>query len=649
MEIELSRVVIDALPGLVWTARPNGEVDFLSQGWREYTGLPFDKAGVPAWQNSIHPEDLPKLRETLQAIVDSAAPGETQARLRRSDGAYRWFLFKMSPLADPSGTIMKWCGINTDIDDRKRAEALLAGEKQLLEMVVSGQPLPLILDTLCRLVEAAADGCYCSVMATDETGARLEHAAAPSLPASVITAIIGQPVNAGSDPDAMVSAQARWSTPIRSSTGKTLGAFAIHSDPTPHHRALVERFKHIASIAIERMQGDAALQRSKAFLAETRRLSATGGITKRVATGEIRWSREVYRMFDFDPAIPLTLELIQARVHPEDRISFREMLDRQQRGTDYEHEYRLLMPDATVKYLHVVAHATRGQDGELEYIAAVQDVSQRRLSEQALAKARSDLAHVARVTSLGALTASIAHEVNQPLSGIITNAGTCLRMLAADPPNIDGARETARRTIRDGNRASDVIKRLHALFAKQAASVEPVNLNHAAQEVIALSLTELQRNRIILQTEYAEDLPPVTGDRVQLQQVILNLLLNASDAMANVHDRPRRLLIRTEQYGRDQVRVTVQDSGSGFDPQHADRLFDAFYTTKIGGMGIGLSVSRAIIENHQGHLSAAPNDGPGAAFSFSIPRQPDQVTGRFSLGAMWTSAVVDTHHAGRPS
>jgi C4-dicarboxylate-specific signal transduction histidine kinase len=217
------------------------------------------------------------------------------------------------------------------------------------------------------------------------------------------------------------------------------------------------------------------------------------------------------------------------------------------------------------------------------------------------------------------LTASIAHEVNQPLSGIITNANTCLRMLAADPPNVDGARETARRTIRDGNRASDVITRLRALFSKKEATTESVDLNEATQEVIALSLSELQRNRVILGTELADDLPLVTGDRVQLQQVVLNLLQNASDAMSGVDDRPRQLRIRTEREEGDRVRLSVQDGGVGFDPQAMDRLFEAFYTTKNDGMGMGLSVSRSIIERHRGCLSAAPNDGHGATFSFSLP------------------------------
>jgi signal transduction histidine kinase len=245
------------------------------------------------------------------------------------------------------------------------------------------------------------------------------------------------------------------------------------------------------------------------------------------------------------------------------------------------------------------------------------------------------------------LTASIAHEVNQPLSGIITNASTCLRMLAADPPNFDGARETARRTIRDGYRASDVITRLRALFSNKGTTAEPVDLNEATREVITLLRSELQRSQVILQAELSDDLPSVIGDRVQLQQVILNLLRNASDAMNDVDDRPRELVIRTARDEDDRVRLTVRDTGVGFDPQAVDRLFDAFYTTKNDGMGIGLSVSRSIIESHHGRLWAEPNDGPGATFSFSIPQRSESLKGPLNLGAIRTPAAADVQRVMR--
>jgi signal transduction histidine kinase len=364
------------------------------------------------------------------------------------------------------------------------------------------------------------------------------------------------------------------------------------------------------------------IRRSKQFLKEAQRLSSTGGFAWRVPTDEIVWSEQLYRIFEFDPTAPVTLDLIGSRVHPEDQPMLGDMLERARiEAADFEYEHRLLMPDGSVKYIHLVGHATRDEDGRLEYVGAAQDVTKNRLAQDALSKARSELAHVARVTSLGALTASIAHEVNQPLSGIITNANTCLRMLAADPPNIEGARETARRAIRDGNRASDVITRLRALFTKAGTASDAVDLNEAAREVIALSLIELHRGRVILRTELAEDLPPVSGDRVQLQQVILNLLLNAADAMSGVEDRPRQLLIKTAREGDegDRVCLAVQDTGVGFEPSGVERLFEAFYTTKSGGMGIGLSVSRSIIESHRGQLGAVPNNGPGATFWFSIP------------------------------
>lgn len=230
-----------------------------------------------------------------------------------------------------------------------------------------------------------------------------------------------------------------------------------------------------------------------------------------------------------------------------------------------------------------------------------------------------ELAHANRIATLGQLSASIAHELNQPLTGIITNCGTCLRMLTSDPQDLDGVREAVRRTMRDGHRASEVITRLRALFDRKEPASEPVDLNEATREVIALSLGELQKSRVIVRTELAGDLPSVTADRVQLQQVVLNLLRNALDAMNTVDDRPRDLLIKTEREEGDWVRLSVTDAGVGFDPHTMDKLFEAFYTTKNDGMGVGLSVSRSIIENHQGRLRAVLNDGPGATVSFSVP------------------------------
>ncbi|HKF42915.1 MAG TPA: ATP-binding protein [Thermoanaerobaculia bacterium] len=387
-------------------------------------------------------------------------------------------------------------------------------------------------------------------------------------------------------------------------------------------RELLAANRDLERAIAERKRAGDRLRRSEALLAEAQRLSSTGTFSWNVATDEITWSEQLYRIYELEVGMPVTVERIRSRVHPEDVSLIEKMrrAAREQRGdAGFEWQYRLLMPDRSIKYLHAVAHPTRDRDGRLEYIAVVQDVTERRLAEEALDKSRSELARVARASSLGVLTASIAHEVNQPLSGIVTNASTCLRMLAADPPDVDGARETALRMIRDGRRAADVIARLRALFGKEDAVTESVDLNSAVREVIALVASELWRNRVVVRTELADDLGPVTGDRIQLQQVILNLIRNASDAMCGVEDRPRQLALRTDRVAGDRVRLSVQDAGVGLDPESSRRLFEAFYTTKRGGMGIGLSVSRSIIEGHRGDLCATPNDGPGATFSFSIP------------------------------
>ncbi|WP_441280728.1 PAS domain-containing sensor histidine kinase [Tardiphaga sp. 862_B3_N1_1] len=368
----------------------------------------------------------------------------------------------------------------------------------------------------------------------------------------------------------------------------------------------------------ERKRSEEELRRSEAFLAEAQRLSVTGSSSWRVETDEITWSDQLYRIFEITP--PLTPARIRSRVHPDDLDMFDATLAQAKaRGDDFECQYRLLMPDLSVKHLHAVTHATWDSDGKLEYIATVQDVTERRLSDEALDAARSELARVTRVMSLGALTASIAHEVNQPLSGIITNAGTCWRMLNSDPPNLEGARETVRRTLRDGNRASEVIARLRALFDNRSANTEPVDLNEVAREVISLLLSEIRRKKIRLGVELADDLPIVVCDRVQIQQVIMNLIRNACDALSRVSDRPRTLIVRSDS-DDGSVGLSVCDVGTGFDREAADRLFDAFYTTKESGMGIGLSVSQSIIKSHGGELSAMLNEGPGATFTFRLPR-----------------------------
>lgn len=246
-----------------------------------------------------------------------------------------------------------------------------------------------------------------------------------------------------------------------------------------------------------------------------------------------------------------------------------------------------------------------------------------RESERRYHEAQMELAHAQRVAAIGQLSASIAHEINQPLSGIVTNAGTCLKMLSADPPNLAGAQEAARRAIRDANRTANIVSRLRALFAKRETSIESVDLNEALGEVTSLSLGELKKTRVSLHLEFAKDLPSIRGDRIQLQQVLNNLIRNATDAMSGVEDRSRQLIVRTAKMQPDGVLVAVQDSGAGVDPADRDQIFHAFYTTKANGLGMGLSVSRTIIEAHGGKLWVTGAVPHGALFQFTLPVATD--------------------------
>ena len=370
----------------------------------------------------------------------------------------------------------------------------------------------------------------------------------------------------------------------------------------------------------DRKRADEALRRGEAFLAKGQKLSQTGTFSWRFATEEFVWSDELYRIYEFEPGVDITFEKIATRYHPEDKAIVAGVAEQARRGViSFDYTHRLLMPNGSIKHIHVVAHGNRDKDGQLEYFGAVQDITQRHLADEALNKARTELAHMARVTSLGALTASIAHEVNQPLSGIITNASTGLRMLSASSPDLDGARETTRRTIRDANRAAEIISRLRALFARRKISTEMVDLKEALREVISLSLREIQNGRVTLHSEFADDLPSVQCDRIQVQQVLLNLIRNAAEAMYDVNDRPRQLVISAAKAESGGAIVTVRDSGPGIDPANLERVFDALYTTKTDGLGIGLSICRTIVEAHGGKLWATADAPYGTTFQFTLP------------------------------
>jgi PAS domain S-box-containing protein len=376
----------------------------------------------------------------------------------------------------------------------------------------------------------------------------------------------------------------------------------------------------------ERKEAENALRQSEMYLAEAQRLSHTGSFGWRVASGKIIWSEETFRVFGYDKVPSIKHATIFQRVHPEDRARVEQTIDRASSdGKDFEHGYRLLMPDGSVKHVHATAHAVTDASGGIEFVGAVTDVTSRKRAEAELHEAQANLAHVTRVTALGELAASIAHEVNQPLAAVVTNAAACLRWLDRDPANLNEARATLRSIINDGNRAGEVIQRVRALVNK-TTDRKALHINEVVNEVMSLVQHGLFSHQVALRLELAPALPPVLADRIQLQQVILNLVINGIEAMQPVTDRPRELVIRTRQDETDQVLVTVSDCGVGVAAEDVDRLFDAFFTTKSDGMGMGLSICRSIVDAHGGRLSASGNTGPGATFQFTLPLHQEDNT-----------------------
>jgi len=479
------RLVIDTIPAHVWSTRPDGSVDFVNRRWLETTGLSMEDALGWDWGSVVHPDDLARYVDEWRAALAAGEPTESEVRLRRADGKYRWWLTRNVPLRDEFGNIVNWYGTAIDIEERHRAED--------------------------------------------------------------------------------------------------------------------------------------ALRRSEAYLAEAQRLSKTGSFGWSVSTGEIRWSEESFRIFQYDRTTKPTVELILKRVHPEDAVRVKQTIESaSMNGKNFEHEYRLVMPDNSVKYVHVVTNALSDKSGRIEFVGAVKDVTESKHADEALREAQANLARVSRVTTMGELTASLAHEIKQPIAAAVTNAKTCLRWLGRDQPDVAEAREAAARNIKDITRASDIISSISLLFKKGALQRELVDLNELIREMIVLLRSEANRYSVSIRTELAEDLPKVMADRVQLQQVFMNLMLNGIDAMKETTGGGE-LTIKSEA-GDAQLLISVSDTGVGLPLKQAEQIFKAFFTTKDKGTGMGLPISRSIIESHGGRLWVTDNSGRGATFQFTLPR-----------------------------
>jgi PAS domain S-box-containing protein len=401
-----------------------------------------------------------------------------------------------------------------------------------------------------------------------------------------------------------VTVASRWSLQ-RDDQGQPIGTLETNNDIT------------------ERKRAEEALRRSQAaYLAEAQKLSQTGSFGWNTAGGEVFWSDQSFDILGYDQTVTPSLDRLIDRVHPDDmalaRTTF-EVAAHDRSGFDIE--FRLAMPGSVTKHIHAVAHVMEDAPDTTQFVGALMDVTKIRQAETQLHQAEAQVAHVARVTSLGALSASIAHEVNQPLAAIVSHGEASLRWLNRDPPRLDEVEASIRHIVANGKRASEVIQRIRALTSGTVRQRSPLNLNAVVEEVVPLVRREVARHRATLQLDLASDLPDISGDEIQLQQVIINLVLNAAQAMVSIEGRPRSVVVGTRMDETDHVVLDVTDSGSGIAPEHAAQLFDAFFTTKPNGMGMGLSICRQIVEAHGGQISAlARSPEPGTSFRCRLPR-----------------------------
>lgn len=615
---------------------------------------------TPTWSDILertHPEDREAIEQQAKLEITRKEDSEFDWRIVLPDGGIKHLHSISHPVMDESGQIIEIVGTLMDVTERKRAEALRDGESRILEMIARDAPLEEILDALVRVVEAQFAGMFCSVLLLDTDRQHVRHGAAPSLPKSYVAAIDGLSIGpqAGSCGTAMYrkkpvivtdilqdplweqyrnvaephGLRSCWSTPIVGNSGKVLGSFAMYyrepRTPSPAETRALEMATHLAGIAIERKLTHERLQRSEAYLAEAQRLSHTGSWAFN-AKGPVYWSEENFRIWGLDPEQGLPdRDLVLQRIHPQDRDRVLEhVLKAVRNQEDYAAEFRIVLPEGTIKYIQGLGRPVFSSTGDLLEVVGTQvDVSERKRAEQErerLRQLQADLAHINRVTTMGELTASLAHEIKQPITAALTDARTCLRWLRRDEPEVFEAREAASRLVTGVSRAAEIINRISLLFKKVAPQRELVDVNELIREMIVLLRNEAARYSISIRSDLADDLPKVIADRVQLQQVFMNLMLNGIEAMKDVATGSE-LTVSSQRGEAAQVLISVADTGVGLPPELAANIFDAFYTTKPQGTGMGLPISRSIIESHGGHLWAIPNSGRGAVFQFILPNE----------------------------
>jgi PAS domain S-box-containing protein len=618
------REILETIPAMTLTVLPDGSNVFIGKRFSEYSGLSEEEGQGLGWKGSVHPDDLDLHMHKWRASLTSGDPIEVETRFRRVDGEYRWFLARAAPLRDEVGNILNWYEVLTDIEDRKRAEERSRESQTKLEAAqriahVGWWQRDLttghvgLSDEVCRIFGVQPlelpqwHERWLKLIHPEDRPRAADAAAAALLPNGPRYDVEYRVVRPDGDVRIIHSqGDVTWDE-----TGRPLRQFGVLQDITELRRA-EEQLR----------ASEEALRRSEAYLAEAQRLSHTGTFAFD-ATAPVYWSDESYRIWGLDPLQGLPdRETVLQRIHPGDRERVNAETEeglRQKR--DFALEFRIVLPDGTIKYIESTGRPFFSADGELVEIVATQvDVSERKRAQQEherLRQLEADLAHLNRVSMMGELAASLAHEILHPIATARNNARAGMRFLERNPPNLDEVKEALACIVRDADRAKDIVGRMRDHIKKAPPRRELFDLNEAINEVI-VTVRSAIANRVSAGTRFME-LAPVLGDRVQLQQVIMNLILNAVEAMSLVEDGERELWIETEQSQTGGVLVVVRDSGPGIDPEHIERVFEPFYTTKTSGMGMGLSICRSIIAAHGGRLWAEANRPRGTVFQFTLP------------------------------
>src|SRR5713101_4521222 len=622
------RATLNVIPAYTWYAAPSGGITFVNKRTADYLGLPKDhplRFGIDIgaqWDAHIpllHPDDHEKSRNSWSTCLRTGEFAEESFRVRNAQGGYRWFRSRVEPLRASDGTLLQWVGVNVDIEELKCAEQTLRESEYKLRQIIDTVP--------SLLWSAGPDGepTHVSQRLLDYSGMRLEDFKHGGWEAFVHPADFPETAKAFYHA-IQTGASYRAVHRLRRAADGEYRWHHTRGEPLRDRGGQIVQWYGLSVDIDERKKAEERLRRSESYLAEAQRLSHTGTwVLDARAMRYLYWSDEAYRIWGFDPlqGHP-SRENMWQRIHPDDRDRvWEEVQEALRQKRDFSSEFRILLPDGTIKYLEAVTYHEFSSSGALaEAVSTHIDVTERKRAQdehERLRQLESDLAHMNRLSRMGELAASLIHEITQPIGSARNNALAALNFFDKQPPDLSEIREALGCVVGDADRVGHIVDRILFLMKRPPPRKDRVDVNEAINEVIVLARNEITTNGVSIRTRLAESLLPVQGDHVQLQQVVLNLILNAVEAMSTVEAGPRELLISTEQTQTGGALLSVRDSGPGIDPDHVDRVFEAFHTTKSSGVGMGLSICRSIIDAHGGRLWATRCEPRGALFQFTIP------------------------------